>query len=391
MILMTNVSQGEKPVYFIDTDAAYDRCLQDLGNRESIAFDLEFDNNMRAYGVTLCLMQVATTDASYIIDPFVPIDLRSLYNLFEDPRIEKIVHSPGEDLRLLHSLGCYPKNLFDTQVVAILLNDEHTSLAAQLRQWLGYSISKGQQRSDWRRRPLKEEQINYAAGDVAWLHALKEQLVAAAIQKQLIDFIAEEQAALSEKIYKQEVKTNFLKPADAWAMSPWDQYILNGLFTYRDGLAKKLNKPPFQVMDETIVRDLATGILDSYDLADAKGVHHSLKNDHFAGELADRMKQLQAAAAGLGLSKVLPGRKNFTAAEHAAREKANKARIQKFGPIQEVLVEQYGTFAARYMLSNALVNELLLHNTRLSELKPYRQSLIRTIAGKSGIDLGEYE
>lgn len=389
---MTAAIHKNKPIHFIETADQLTLHLQDLNKCTSIAFDLEFDSHHHAYGVTLCLIQIASPEASYVIDPFAEIDLDGVYQLFEEERIQKIVHSPGEDLRLLHRSQCFPKNLFDTEVVAKLLNYEQTSLAAMLQEKLGLTMSKQQQKSNWLRRPLSPEQIQYAADDVAWLHALKAELVEEAIPKGLMDFIEEEQAALSTTIYRAEVKDNFLKPADKYNMSPYDQYVLNALLVYRDGLAQKVNKPAFQVMSEDIARALAAGTMQPDDVLYEKGVHRNFKNERFADELADRLDQFHAKATALKLLKTLPPREYFTPEQQAAKEKANRDRANKFVPVQQALAEQFGTHAARLILSTTAVNELLSKAISMNGLKhPYRQNLVKNAAASLGIDLSEYE
>lgn len=382
---------GNKPVRFIDQPDALPPCLQDLAARETISFDLEFDSHRNSYGVTLCLIQVGTPEACYVIDPMVHLELGGLYALFEDDRIQKIVHSPGEDLRLLHSLGCYPKNLFDTEVVARLLNYEQTSLTALLRDKLDHQMSKGQQKSNWLLRPLTAEQVQYAADDVAWLHRLKEVLVAEAEEKGLMPFVLEEQELLSTTIHRIEAKTNFLKPADLEILSPREQHILNELLRYRDELARDINQPAYRVMSEELVRDLASGNRTPESLAEDRGVHRLYRNSRFASRVSGRLRDIRAAATTKGLSAEPKGRARLTPAEHAARRKAAYDREHKFAPVQQVLVERFGSFAVKLILSNAMVNELLQHTVAVRDLKPaYRQSLIRDAAASLGIDLSEY-
>ncbi len=389
---MTAIPGVKKTVHFIDQPAALEHCIQDLSAQQVIAFDLEFDSHHHAYGVTLCLIQIATPDKCYIIDPFASIDLKQVYRVFENDQILKIVHSPGEDLRLLHRSGCYPKNLYDTEVVAKLLNFEQTSLAAMLQEMLGLTMSKQQQKSNWLRRPLTPEQIQYAADDVAWLHQLKDALEQKASQKELDSFVVEEQAALSTTIYRAEVKDHFLKPADKYNLSPYDQYVLNELFIYRDALAQQINKPAFQVMAEDVARELVAGTLVPYDLADEKGVHRNLKSTRLMDELADRLDEFREKARQTGLSRSLPPREIFTPEQQEARSKANRDRIRKFTPIQQALAEKYGTHAARLILSSTAVNDLLSKAISLDGLKhAYRKKLVLDTAANLGIDLSHYE
>ena len=390
--LLPTTAARQKPLRFIDTLAALQKCTDELSACDTIAFDLEFDSHNHSYGVTLCLIQVAAPDCCYVIDPFAVTGLSKLYALLEDERILKIVHSPGEDLRLLHSLQCYPKNLFDTEVAARLLNNEHTSLAAMLQEKLDHTMNKQQQRSNWLRRPLTPEQLLYAADDVAWLHALKEILEGEAKQKGLMSFVEEEQTALSTTIYRQETKDFFLKPADLRTLSAYEQYVLNALLIYRDNLAKQLNKPAYQVLDEQLLRAIAAGTFQPGDLTEAKGVHRSLKNAGFAAKVSAYLQSIRSEADRLGHVHTMPARQRLLLGQRADRDMAAQDKEAKFAPVQQALVKRFGEHAARFILSNGMANDLLKRTTTISSIKrSYKQTLIRSTAATLSIDLSSYE
>lgn len=383
---------GDSPVYLIDQPERLLRSLQELGRCNTLSFDLEFDNNSYGYGVTLCLIQVATPQVCYVIDGLVNLDLSGLYALFESTAIQKIVHAPGEDLRLLHSLGCYPKNLFDTEVVARLLNYEHTSLTILLREKLAFAMDKKQQRSNWLRRPLSEEQVKYAADDVIWLHPLKALLEAEAGERNLMEFVREEQELLSTTIHPTVAKTAFLKPSDLYALSPREQYIANELLRYRDSVARNMNRPAYQVMSEELVRSLAAGTCLPESIVQEPGVHPRIKNSRFASQLAKQLAQAVKAAAAQNLSSEKQGWPIVTPAKNASNGKAAEDREKVFAPIQQALVQRFGMHAGRFLLSNRVVNDLLRRAITLQEIKPaYRQALIRNIAAAAGIELDSYD
>lgn len=384
-------SPANNPVSFIDQPHTLRQSLQELERCDVLSFDLEFDNNSYGYGVTLCLVQVATPQACYVIDPLANLDLSGLYALFESARIQKIVHAPGEDLRLLHSLGCYPKNLFDTEVAAKLLNYEPTSLTVLLRDKLAVSMDKKQQRSNWLRRPLTEAQVRYAAEDVIWLHPLKAILEAEAKERNLLPFVQEEQALLSTTLYPVVAKADFLKPADLYTLSPREQFVANELFRYRDELARKMNRPPYQVMSEELVRELAAGTRLPESLAAGTEVHPRFRNSRFATQLRKQLEQAQKAAAAQNLSSQKQRRPKPTAAQQAAMRKAAGDRETIFAPIKQALEQRFGSHAARFLLSNKMVNSLLNGSLTLQDLPAYRQALIRDMAAAAGIDLDGYD
>jgi ribonuclease D len=378
-------------IHLIDQPDTLLQSLQDLQHCPTLSFDIEFDNNSYGYGVTLCVIQVATPQACYVIDGLAGLDLRPLYALFESADIQKLVHAPGEDLRLLHSLGCYPKNLFDTEVVARLLNYEQTSLTVLLREKLDFTINKKQQRSNWLRRPLTEAQVQYAADDVIWLHPLKAVLEAEAAERNLLEFVGEEQELLSTTIHTAVAKTDFLKPADLYALSPREQYIASELLRYRDELARRMNRPAYQVMSEELVRSLATGTRLPESILQEPGMHPRFKNIRFATQLQKHLAQTRKAAAAQNLSHEKSGRPVWTPAQQAAGRRASEDREKIFVPIQQALVERFGTHTAKFLLSNTMVNNLLKGTITLQELPSYRQALIRDIADAAGIHLGSYD
>ena len=384
-------STGKTPIHLIDQPHALQQSLQELAGCDILSFDLEFDNNSYGYGVTLCLVQVATPRDCYVIDPLANLDLGGLYALFQSTGIQKIVHAPGEDLRLLHSLGCYPQNLYDTEVVARLLNYEHTSLTVLLREKLAVTMDKKQQRSNWLRRPLMEAQVRYAAEDVIWLHPLKAILEAEAAERDLLPFVREEQELLSTTIYPGVTKTNFLKASDLYSLSPREQYIANELLRYRDELARHMNRPAYQVMGEELVRELAAGSRLPQSIVEGPGVHPRFKNTRFVDQLLKRLEQARKAAADQNLSSEKQRQPRLTPAQHAAMQKAAGDREKIFVPIKQALEQQFGSHATKFMLSNKMVSSLVNGSISLQDLPAYRRALIRNIAAAAGIDLGRYD
>lgn len=378
------------PVVYVSHPNELSRCVEQLAQSASFAIDLEFDSNNYGYGVTPSLIQLAIPDACFVVDLMASLDVQPLFHLLADDRIEKLAHAPGEDLRLLHRLGCFPKKLFDTEVVARLLNYEQTSQAALLAKGFGIVLHKGQQRSNWLLRPLSAAQIDYAATDVVWLHGLRQQLVAEAEERGLTAFVREEQALLNRTVYTQEATGDFLKPADRTAYSPWQQYLLNGLLRYRDDLARRISRPPYQVMAEEVVRDLATGQCSAADILTCRGVHPRFRSGRSVAALAERFRSLQAEADAQGLSKKRPARPRPTPAQEAARRKAAYDREHLFLPIKEALRARFGLYATQLLLSDRLVGDLLNGKTAFGNLPPYRQDLFRQAAEELQLDLSDY-
>ena len=182
---------------YITDNAALEQCVSQLNAAESFSIDLEFDKNHYRYGFNLCLMQILCDGQCYLIDPLSKgLDIALVFPPIENPEIIKVVYTFGEDLRLLHNLGCSPKNIFDLSIAASLLDYQQASLSNILNTVLGIEVGKSAQKSNWFLRPLTDRQMQYAAEDVLHLPALKKALDQLAETRGVMPWIKEENAVV---------------------------------------------------------------------------------------------------------------------------------------------------------------------------------------------------
>ncbi|MEP7238682.1 MAG: ribonuclease D [Ferruginibacter sp.] len=380
------------PVTYVTTADALADCLYQLAQAKTIAFDLEFDRDHYTYGFNLCLMQIASVTDCYLIDPKASLDISLTFPLLENAAIRKVVHSSGEDLRLLHSLKCYPTNLSDTEFSARLLNYERTSLAAMIQQLFGIELDKKMQKINWVLRPLEQPQLNYAANDVLYLLQIEKELKKQAEAKNILAFSQEENDLLSTTIHHSAPKDNFLKRNDLLYLSPYRQYVLNGVFCYRDSIAKQQNKPAHYIMNEETTRNLALGIISQAEFQNIKGIHPVLKSNEAQNIFFELIEKLNTEANSKKLSlkknKIDISYENFQAEK--SRRELVKASV--FAPIQNEITSAFGEHAMRFIFSTATVDAILQGQLKIGDMKAmYRKMLIKNAAQKLGIDLSEYE
>ena len=87
-------------------------------------------------------------------------------------------------------------SLFDTRRAAGFCGlPSSMSLAALLEETLGVKLAKTETRTDWCRRPLSPEQLEYAAQDVAWLHDAARELLRRARERGTEAWLFEEMVA----------------------------------------------------------------------------------------------------------------------------------------------------------------------------------------------------
>ncbi len=145
-------------------------CLEHLAACPQIGFDTEFVGE-DSYHPRLCLVQVATPERLYLIDPLTAGPLDAFWQLVVDPARLVVVHAGREEVRLCRFwAGRVPGNLFDLQIAAGLAGWSyplgHGNLVSQV---LGVQLAKGETLTEWRERPLTREQIRYAYDDVRFL------------------------------------------------------------------------------------------------------------------------------------------------------------------------------------------------------------------------------
>src|SRR5882724_1509760 len=86
-------------------------CLDHLDGAALIGFDTEFVGE-DAYRPELCLVQIATNEALFVIDPFSCGPLDRFWQILTDPAKTIVVHAGREDIRICNfTIGRTP-NVF---------------------------------------------------------------------------------------------------------------------------------------------------------------------------------------------------------------------------------------------------------------------------------------
>jgi len=136
----------------------------------SYALDTEFHRE-QTYYPRLGLVQLAWADRVILLDPLAA-SLEPLGALL-DSSATAVMHAPDQDLEILrHAVGRVPATLVDTQTAAGFCGIRSASLRDLLARFLDIDVAKGDRLTDWLRRPLRPQQLEYAAGDVVHLPAL---------------------------------------------------------------------------------------------------------------------------------------------------------------------------------------------------------------------------
>jgi ribonuclease D len=148
--------------------------------KNSVAIDTE-TMGLNIHRDRLCLLQISAGDGNAHLIQFeqYKYDAPNLKKILSDDSIEKIFHFARFDLASIkYYLNITIKNIYCTKIASRLIRtytDSH-GLKSICEELLGVEISKKQQSSDWGSADISEKQLEYAASDVLYLHALKEKL-----------------------------------------------------------------------------------------------------------------------------------------------------------------------------------------------------------------------
>ncbi|TCT33082.1 ribonuclease D [Martelella mediterranea] len=141
----------------------------------------------------LCVVQLSPGDGSADVIQISAgqKEAPNLVAMLADPARQKIFHFGRFDIAVLfHTFGVTTENVFCTKIASKLTRtytDRH-GLKDNLREMLEVDVSKAQQSSDWAAEELSEAQLNYAASDVLYLHALRDKLMERLIRDGRMDF-----------------------------------------------------------------------------------------------------------------------------------------------------------------------------------------------------------
>ncbi len=272
------------------------RHLEHLAAQPRLALDTESDPFHRYYE-KICLLQISSDTEDFFFDPLehgLPDPIRAL---FTDRERTIVMHGADYDVRALkHSFGLALVRVVDTGLCAQFLGRTNTGLKALLEEELSVVIDKGEQRSDWGRRPLTDEQLRYARQDTMHLLELADRLLEKLDALGRRHWLEEECASL---LTREPVEKVF--DPDAWrkikgakSLQKRGRQVLASLYRWREAVAQEADRPAFRVLRSEAMVRLATQI-------DRQGriTPKQLKATKIVPNWIDRERVLEAIEAGL--------------------------------------------------------------------------------------------
>jgi ribonuclease D len=251
--------QADLPEQIVTTSEELGACCEHLAACGRFGFDTEFVGE-NTYHPHLCLVQVATPERLYLIDPLAVGPLDAFWRLVVDPQNLVVVHAGREEVRLCRLwTGQTPGNFFDLQIAAGLVGLAYPLGAGPLiHQLLGVQLAKAETLTEWRDRPLTRAQVRYAFDDVRYLLAAHERIAARLEALGRVDWAREDFARLAAAVTPEEA------PAEKWrklrGLGSLDRRrlaIVRAVYNWREETAARVNRPARTIVRDDLIVEIA--------------------------------------------------------------------------------------------------------------------------------------
>ena len=244
----------------ITTTGALTAVCDRLAKHSVITVDTEFLRETTYYPL-LCVIQLASAEDAVVIDALAEgLDLKPFFDLMGNENVLKVFHAARQDIEIIfHRAGIVPHPVFDTQVAAMVLGyGDSIAYDALVERITGHRPDKTHRFTDWSRRPLTDDQANYALADVTYLRDVFAALDADLKKRGRNDWVSEEMEVLTSP------RTYDFHPERAWerlktrVRKPKELAVLMEVAAWREAEAQSRDVPRSRILKDDAIGDIAT-------------------------------------------------------------------------------------------------------------------------------------
>jgi ribonuclease D len=290
------------PPQFVDRQEQFVELIAHLRSQRSFAYDSEFIGEL-TYIPKLCLIQVASSERVALIDPLARLDLQPFWELLCDPAVEKIVHAGLQDIEPVYrNAGCRAANIFDTQISAGFIGLAYpVALSKLVGELVGAKLGKGLTFTHWDQRPLSASQLRYAADDVRYLVAVRNEIGKRLDALGHTAWAREECESLCDPSqYGFDPQSHYLRIRGSNGLPPRNQAVLRELTIWRDARAREHNVPARAFLKDEVMLDLARSPVKTIEKLDrVRGLPRPVEQAHGGEIITATAKGLATPAADL--------------------------------------------------------------------------------------------
>lgn len=247
------------PPELIQSSSQLDQLAAELTRQSRIAVDTE-SNSLHAYRERVCLIQFSTAETDYLVDPLSLDGLDILGPIFAEPKIEKVFHAAEYDLICLRrDYGFQFSNLFDTMQAGRILGRKQAGLDRLIEEKFNIKVNKRFQKADWGARPLSRDLMLYARLDTHFLLPVRDLLKAELEEKGFWPLAQEDfwMACRANGSKPKSESPHWTRFSSRRDLTLRDLTVLNELLVVREQLAARLDRPPFKVLEDDRLVEIA--------------------------------------------------------------------------------------------------------------------------------------
>ena len=239
---------------FVDTPQRLLDAVSAITEAPIVGFDTEFVGES-TYQPQLCLIQIATGERIFVIDPLARLDLGGFWQALTEPGREVIALAARQELLFcLRYAGRLPDVVFDPQLAAGLVGYSyplsHTNLVQRI---LSARVEGGESYTDWRKRPLSGKQLGYAADDVRYLLAMRASLLARAEEMGRVSWLRSECDKLAQRVAESDSEDRWWRISGASGMDRRGLAVLREVWRWRDETARAADAPPRRILGDDLL------------------------------------------------------------------------------------------------------------------------------------------
>ena len=280
---------------WIDQQDDLDEIIETLERAPRYALDTEFHRE-RTYFPRLALMQVAwstsTGQETALIDPLA-VDVKVFDALFASESL-CVIHAAQQDLDVLtHAVGSVPQQMFDTQLAAGFVGYGTPSLVSLLQGEIGVTPAKGDRLTDWLRRPLTDNQRQYAAVDVEYLLEVHDRLTVKLADAERLSWVEEACEQLRTRPVSGSAPENaWLRLKDARSLRPAARSVARSVASWRERRAMRTDVPVRQVLPDLAILGVSQRApTTAKELKQSRGIDERHSRGGIAEEILEAVRQ----------------------------------------------------------------------------------------------------
>ncbi|MDB6084048.1 MAG: ribonuclease [Gammaproteobacteria bacterium] len=258
-----------------------------LESKPLIGVDTEFLRE-RTFFPKLCLLQLAADGDIWCVDTLHGGSLETLVPVLTGAQTRKVLHAARQDLEAFYlTTKRVISPVFDTQIAAGCIGlKPQIGYAELVKTLLDVTIPKGQTRTDWSKRPLTPEQLEYAADDVLYLGDLAELLTARLKELGREHWASEDCAALGDtRLYEPDPDQAWERLRGIGQLDPKPRARAKSLAIWRERIARERDLPRAWIIPDPAIFAVAQANPGSRAALGSLAAMPANFNDGFAASL----------------------------------------------------------------------------------------------------------